>query len=174
MRYTSESKLKQKEAASAGGRGAGGLEFGGRSSRGAGLGTGYLGMNGLQKGGSHSRLGMRPLGRGDSAAAIVVAATGASDDELSGFPDQLRSLRSVARMNRPADAARMRRRSGSRHSQRAKVAHKRDQQQKSGDRCMAGLRCSKLINFQTPKATNLPPSRRLLWLLASCFHRSTI
>jgi len=102
------------------------------------LGTGYLGMNGLQKGGSHSRLGMRPLGRGDSAAAIVVAATGASDDELSGFPDQLRSLRSVARMNRPADAARMRRRSGSRHSQRAKVAHKRDQQQKSGDQSMHG------------------------------------
>jgi hypothetical protein len=61
------------------------LEFGGSGGREVWLGRSCAGINGLQEKGCRWRLGMSPLGGGDGAATIVIAATGISDDKLSSF-----------------------------------------------------------------------------------------
>src|ERR1022692_2091627 len=93
------------EAASAGGRGAGGAKFSGGVGQRVELHSGLARRDGLQEEGSRSRLRMSPLGSGHGAATIVVAATGVADYKLFGF----RGLRIRAVTNSLAEAARTRR-----------------------------------------------------------------
>ncbi|MFZ0771478.1 MAG: hypothetical protein WCA49_13500 [Candidatus Sulfotelmatobacter sp.] len=71
------------ETASAGGRGAGGWETGGGSVREVWLDSGYARMVGLQAEGREFRLRVGPLGGGDSAATVTLAATGVLDNKPS-------------------------------------------------------------------------------------------
>ena len=75
-----------------------------------------------------------PLGGGESAATVLVAATGAADGKLSCF----RGRRVVAGMHGLTDAPRVgqRGRGCDRQRRRGKISHQRDEQQQSGGQAM--------------------------------------
>ena len=100
------------------------MEFGGAVGRAIGFGSRQTGSDGGQEEGCQFRLRVSPLGGGDGAAAIMVAATGVADCKLFGF----RAERILAVMNSLAEAADTRR---GRHSQRQweEISRERNEQQ---------------------------------------------
>jgi hypothetical protein len=95
------------------------------------LGSGEGQLVGRQEKGCESRLRVSPLGGGDGAGAISLAAAGVADYQLTGFWRQgiLAVVKSLAK------AAGMRSRGG-RQRDRGEAAHEREQEQEFGGKAM--------------------------------------
>src|SRR5208282_68879 len=120
------------ETASAGGWGAGGLEFGGRRVGRVWTGSGYWRIDGWQREGRELELRVCPLGSGDGPAAIVVTTAGIAEDQLCGFCDQ----GTVAGMGGFANTACMGWRSDGRQRRRDQSPHEREEEQQSCGQAM--------------------------------------